>query len=194
MSESFIWTLHAAHWAAENWYVCSQNCVNKTPGHRELIHKLFNGSRSSRGARQPVRLGRSFLAVGQIFSPRIFKRNAADKKCAGSTADSICAGAGNHASDDVAPARKKLQDCPCTFAQKHSHADVCSKRRDKLRRSAQASFAAADVHDSRDHYHLERSKNRHVRERNGLRSDSRANCGRRFYQHLCDVMLRVAIA
>src|SRR5216117_1689690 len=69
----------------------------------------------------------------------------------------------------IAPAGKKLQHRTGTFAEKHSCADVCAERRHKFCRSAQASPSTADVHDARDHHHLERGEDWHVCQRDRLR-------------------------
>ena len=137
---------------------------------------------------------RGLLPVRQIFLARLLQRDAADKKRARGTTDSVRACAGDHAADHIAPAGKKLQDRAGTFAEKHSCADICAERRHEFCRSAQASLSTADVHDPRDHHHLKRGEDRQVCQRDRLRANRGTDRGRRFYQHLCDVMLRVAIA
>src|SRR5206468_11132397 len=137
---------------------------------------------------------RSLLPVRKIFLPCLLQRDAADKKRARGTTDSVRACARDHATHHITPAGKKLQHGSATFTQKHSCADVCAERRREFCRSAEASLSTADVHDARDHHHLKRGEDRHVCQRDRLRANCRANRGRRLYQHLCDMMLRFAIA
>ena len=140
-----------------------------------------------------MRLVGCLLPGRKIFLSCIFQRDPTDKKRAGRATDRVGAGARDHTADHIAPAWEKFQDRPSPLTEKHSCANICPDGRHKFRRSAQASFSTADIHDAGDHHHLERSENRQVCQRNGLRSDCRANGSRRFYQHLCDVMLRFAI-
>jgi len=69
---------------------------------------------------------------------------------------------------------------------------ICPDGRHKFRRSAQLRSRPLIYMMPRPSS-LGARENRQVCQRNGLRSDCRANGSRRFYQHLCDVMLRFAI-
>src|SRR5439155_24244359 len=121
-----IGTLRRALLCTGDCYVCSQDTVNKMWRRRKLIHMLFNGLRGSLRAVQPMRLVGALLPVGQIFSSCLSQRGATDEKRAGRAADRVCAGAGDHAADDIAPAGKKLQDRSSTLAENHSCADICA--------------------------------------------------------------------
>ena len=85
---------------------------------------------------------------------------------------------------------KNLSRARAAFAQDHSRADVHAERADKLGRRAQTAFAAANVHDAGNHHELKRGQDRQIGQRNRLRADRRADCGRRFHEALGDLALR----
>src|SRR5947208_778924 len=100
------------------------------------------------------RAARFFFSAPQVRLFRLFQRSAFEKVRRRRTTNRVCARTRNHAANHVAPPREKLQHRARTLAKEHAQTDVCSECSNKLGRSPQASFSAADVHDSGNHQHL----------------------------------------
>src|SRR5207247_3964843 len=126
---------------------------------RKLVHKLFTRMAHTTTAtyvshatcaslRHLQARRRPLFAAPQIGPTRVFQRSSFEKVRSRRATDRICPGSGNHAADNIAPAREELQNRARRFSKKHRHTHIGSKRGDKLGRTPQAALAAAYVHDS----------------------------------------------
>src|SRR5262245_20933344 len=140
------------------------------------------------------RATRTFPSALQVGLFRLFEGSAFEKVRRCGATNRIRARARDHAANHIAPPWEEFQHRARSFPKEHTYTDVRSQCSDELSRSPQASFSAADVHDSRDHQNLERREDRHVCQWNRLRTDRSADRSGRFYQHLGNMKLRVAIA